>query len=164
MKALTIWQPWASLILCGAKIFEFRRWPAPRAFWNQRIVIHAATRSVKAREVAELLNHPDRLATSCGYAPDEATKLSDAIALLERWWNLQIESDLILPRACGLGTARLGEPKRCVDIFAGRMDPDDIDPDMWGWPLTEIEPFAAPIPARGFQGFWNWAPLEIAKL
>ena len=27
MKALTIWQPWATLIMLGAKPFEFRRWP-----------------------------------------------------------------------------------------------------------------------------------------
>src|SRR5690348_14114849 len=25
-KALTIWQPWASLIMMGAKPYEFRRW------------------------------------------------------------------------------------------------------------------------------------------
>ena len=29
MRALTIWQPWASLIIIGAKPFEWRRWRAP---------------------------------------------------------------------------------------------------------------------------------------
>jgi len=28
MKALTIWQPWASLIMAGYKPYEFRGWPA----------------------------------------------------------------------------------------------------------------------------------------
>jgi hypothetical protein len=26
MKALTIYQPWASLVMIGAKPYEFRRW------------------------------------------------------------------------------------------------------------------------------------------
>lgn len=31
MKALTLWQPWASLIAVGVKAIETRSWPAPAA-------------------------------------------------------------------------------------------------------------------------------------
>lgn len=45
MKAVSLWQPWASLIACGAKTIETRSWPAPRTVVGQRIAIHAAKRT-----------------------------------------------------------------------------------------------------------------------
>lgn len=50
MKALTIWQPWASLVMIGAKPYEFRRWDyreRQSGLQGQRIVIHAGARPVK---------------------------------------------------------------------------------------------------------------------
>jgi ASCH domain. len=56
MKALTIWQPWASLIIAGAKPYEFRGWRAPRSLIGQRIVIHAAARKIDMEEVGNLFH------------------------------------------------------------------------------------------------------------
>jgi ASCH domain len=42
MKAISLWQPWASLIACGAKPFETRHWAPPRELIGQPIAIHAA--------------------------------------------------------------------------------------------------------------------------
>lgn len=42
MKALTIKQPWASLIIFGGKDIENRDWFAPRTLFGQRIAIHAS--------------------------------------------------------------------------------------------------------------------------
>lgn len=53
MKALTVWQPWATLIIAGAKPFEFRRWDyrtRDRGLEGQRIVIHAGARPIKRAE------------------------------------------------------------------------------------------------------------------
>lgn len=41
MKALTIWQPWASLIVSGVKAIETRSW---RALYRGPLAIHAAAR------------------------------------------------------------------------------------------------------------------------
>lgn len=41
MKALTIKQPWASLIMSGAKKIENRSWAPPATLIDQRLVIHA---------------------------------------------------------------------------------------------------------------------------
>ena len=54
MKALTIWQPWATLIMAGAKPYEWRTWPAPKWIQGQRIVIHAG-RCVARTEVRGVL-------------------------------------------------------------------------------------------------------------
>ncbi len=58
MKALTIWQPWASLIACGVKKYETRSWPTK---YRGPIAIHSALKpfsecwrwsvSEKAKEV-----------------------------------------------------------------------------------------------------------------
>lgn len=80
MKALTIWQPWASLILIGAKPFEFRRWDyreRERALEGQRIVIHAGARPVVCDEVEEMLDQVESGESSLrgGVRPDSAVPL-----------------------------------------------------------------------------------------
>lgn len=42
MKAITIWQPWASLISCGIKKYETRSWPTK---YRGPIAIHAAAKN-----------------------------------------------------------------------------------------------------------------------
>ena len=56
--ALTIWQPWASLIAAGAKPYEWRGWPAPRRLIGQRIAVHAGARKVVVGEISETLKEP----------------------------------------------------------------------------------------------------------
>lgn len=64
MKALTIWQPWASLLACGAKKYETRSWATK---YKGQIAIHAAikqfdTNTYFDRELyafADALNIPD---------------------------------------------------------------------------------------------------------
>lgn len=149
MKALTIWQPWATLIIAGAKPYEFRRWDhrrRERALAGQRIVIHAGARPVRRDEVDDLLY---RLARDGG-------KGTGLVAPLAREVLARIHSRSY-PLASALGTAILGEPREASRLFAGDIaDSDRVDHSIWAWPLTDIEPFEPPIPARGFQGFWIW--------
>lgn len=42
MKALSLWQPWASLMADGRKLIETRHWPAPKWLIGQKYAIHAA--------------------------------------------------------------------------------------------------------------------------
>lgn len=144
MKALTIWQPWASLIAEGAKPFEFRRWDyrsrQPR-LEGQRIVIHAGARPVKRDEVIDIYH---RLNDG-----DTSLIVDRARAVLER-----SNDGRSLLLAHGLGTAILGTPSRATDLFG---DSDRIDEEVWGWPLTAWQPFVPPIARRGAQGFWNWS-------
>lgn len=162
MKALTIWQPWASLIIAGAKPFEFRGWRFPRSLLGQRIVIHAAARKMDFGDVTDisviLWNrdlYPDLAAETC-LIPDRA------IPIL----NAALEGKL--PMAAGIGTAVLGEPRIGTDIAAdfGVPRANDSDRDEhanWGWPMLDIEAWPEPIPMRGAQGFWNWpTPAEVS--
>lgn len=156
MKALTLWQPWASLVILGAKPYEFRTWPAPAYMIHQRIVIHAAARSANVGDMAQLL---ERLGT-----PDDGAFLDAAIArpFLERCMT-GLRANSPLEYSCGLGTALLGEPIKAIDVpgIPGQGDVEIINPDMWAWPLTEIHRWAEPVDCKGLQGFWTW-PLPIA--
>lgn len=147
--ALTLWQPWASLVAMGLKPYEFRRWPAYDNFIGKRIVIHAAARKPKGAELAELITNPSRLEGSIAGSDEQ---LSAALAFLTRVW---CEEETLVFSA-GLAEATLGAPVRCIDLFRATMDPDEINPDMWAWPMSDVTPITPPYPARGAQSFWRW--------
>lgn len=51
IKAISLWQPWASLIAIGAKLYETRHWETP---YRGPLVIHAAKRMTnEQREFCE---------------------------------------------------------------------------------------------------------------
>lgn len=147
MKALTIFQPWASLIMLGVKPYEFRRWEAPRWIRGQRIVIHAATRPMKAAEIVDLIERLTHEPELTGLAP-----AGKALDLLDKVWRKQTT----LPLSAGLGTAVIGTPKRAVEIYGGSIDSDRLEHSTWGWPLTDLQRFEPIVPRKGLQGFWNW--------
>lgn len=146
--ALTIWQPWATLIMVGAKPNEFRGYMAPRAFWNERIVIHAGKRMMREPELVDLINRLED--------PKQAwtTALEPSLALpvlLEA-----LTEPKKLPLGAGVGSAVLGQPVVAAQVVPGHVDSDRIDHSKWAWPLTSIQPFEAPVPCGGAQGFWRW--------
>lgn len=150
MKALTIYQPWASLIMIGAKPYEFRRWDYRTRAWaleGQRIVIHASARAMRPEEIMDIIQRmSDRISS---------LHAEKAFPLLERILDAH-KCQGVVELSAGLGTAVLEEPKKVDRLFNSPADSDRIDHHMWAWPLTDIRPFAAPIPCRGAQGFWNW--------
>lgn len=150
MKALTIWQPWASLIIAGAKPYEFRSWPAPRGVIGQRIAIHAGARPAKKGEIADLI------ARLRGPEPWTTALRPEALELLERAHTAP--GSLVL--SCVLGTAVLGQPvlgANVVPEFGGQVnDSDRHEHSNWAWPLTDIQRFDEPVPAAGAQGVWIW--------
>lgn len=148
MRALTIWQPYASLIMVEAKPYEFRSWEAPAAAQNTRIVIHAAVRVPTMREMVD--SQEWAMETHGKSLGGGMTDLAKAMDLYDRWKRSGRPDD-VFPRGVGLGTAKLGVPIKASEISEG-LWPEDT----WAWPLTDIKPFDKPVPARGYQGFWRW--------
>jgi hypothetical protein len=147
-QAITIWQPWASLIAANAKPYEWRGWPAPARMIGRRIAIHAGARKVRRDELADLL-------LDIEHEGDAGTSLIVAKArpLLEAWHT----SPGMLPLSSVLCTAVLGVPITAAQYArAFKGDSDRINHMMWGWPLTEIEVLEPFVPAKGMQGFWTW--------
>ena len=175
MKALTVWQPWASLIIIGAKAYEFRKWDyttrCPHLV-GKRIVIHAGTRMPKIEEVEDILQRIEDKASALD--PELAVeplermlgRLREIQALGRRprsFWDRDIyDTEIrrigpVCTLGAGLGTAILGEPAPAHTLFdAPTNDSYRMDHSMWAWPLTDVKPWDEPIEMRGKQGFWNW--------
>lgn len=149
MKAISLFQPWASLIAVGCKTMETRSWYTS---YRGELAI-AATARVPAAYVApanELLN--DR----------------DIRRFLEPYGWVSLSS---LPMGCIVARAKLVS---CYptdhDFVAGRLQRwryeracGDYRPNRFAWVFSEIDGLAEPIAAKGRQGLWN-VPDELAAL
>jgi hypothetical protein len=159
MKALTLWQPWASLIMIGAKPWEFRKWdfteprrpgvvrtvPALAKLVGQRIVIHAGARPPKKFELEDIIERIDE--GESALVPEIAKPFIERV----------LDGEERLPMASALGTAVLGQPQKSFDLFKHIVaDSDRLDHQMYAWPVSDVQAFPAPVPAAGAQGFWNW--------
>lgn len=156
MKALTIWQPWGTLIMALAKPYEFRKasYLDVRSYRNapapgERFVIHAGSRKMRRAEIEDILA---RCQTG-----DTALIADRAVPILER----ALASPETIPLAAGLGTVAMQSPVHSSKLFPSFHDSDRIDHQLWAWPLVDIKPFEPIRPCRGAQGFWTW-PKDLA--
>lgn len=173
VKAFTLYQPWASLIMAGAKPFEFRGWsPRERGgayarLIGERIVIHAAARPMVGDEIRKIV---DNLQFGGANAAMTCLRIEPALELLLPLYHLRKPDGL--PLSAGLGTAVLGEPRNGDEIAVEEFgfpadglselealpgfDSDRKEHANYGWPMLGVERWPKPIPMRGFQGFWTW--------
>jgi hypothetical protein len=139
LPAITLWQPWASLIAIGAKRYETRSRPAPSRLIGRRIAIHAARRRVRPKDF------------------DADTLQAINLAINDQCWMKK------LPLGAVVCTAVLIEV-----LPVERVLPDlfgDCDPGRWAWRLEEVTLLQPPVPARGLQTWgWRWVvPVEMTQ-
>ena len=144
MRALTVWQPWATLIAAGAKRHEFRRWKGLPRLAGQRIAIHAGIRPVRPGELAGILQ---RISDGDSFLADPATEI------------LQGAHPGQYPYGAIVATATLEPsiPPAEVARLAGREGGNDSDRAghfNWAWPLGGVRAVSPVVEARGAQGFW----------
>ena len=132
MKAITLWQPWATLIAHGFKTIETRTHNHFACLKGQRIAIHA------------------------GKTWDGAGDMTAARALFQRGRAvLNATKDLPMPHGVVVCTAFVQDArplKGDADSDAALCHADGL----YGLILTDIEPLDPPVPARGHQGIWEW--------
>lgn len=177
--ALTIWQPWASLIAIGAKPYEFRSWPPPAYLVGKRLAIHAGARAVRETEIADLLNRLEKVkGGTAGSDYHPCLVVDPAIDLLRRTRLGLAEAKkpslrqqaFTLPTSHIIATAIVGKVKRgdeiAAEFGATYGDGNASDPGgtfNWGWPLTDVRVVMPPVPAKGSQGLWGFSgALEYA--
>ena len=156
IKALTLWQPWASLIAKGIKTIETRGWSAPWTLWGQRIAIHAGRKSVPVYSLPPAMR--EKLEWQFGRSWDTSLP-SGAVVATARLIGCGVVHDL---RDTGSGT---------IAVFgaATKLYTDDMERipsvhvDAYGdfglgrhlWLLDQIEELETPVPARGMQKLWT---------
>ncbi|MDE0344041.1 MAG: ASCH domain-containing protein [Deltaproteobacteria bacterium] len=149
--AITLHQPWASLIAMGLKAVETRSWPAPARLVGQRIAVHAGKRLVRQ--------------------PGECIERK----LRAQWgedWRVNIPTGAVVATAVLAGMAQAAhidpltghavhDPATEVGCAVGTgrtpIDPwGDFSPGRWLWFLDDVEALLEPVPAVGRQSFWRW--------
>ena len=141
MKALTVWQPWATLIASGAKMIETRAWWTA---YRGPLAIHAgATLRLDCRELCAEEPFKSALRRT-GITDAHALPLGRVLAIAE----------LIDCRKIRLG----GAPR------AGERALGDYTPGRYAWCLGNVRALRTPIAAVGHQGLWEWAaPAELEE-
>ncbi len=147
MKAITLWQPWASLLACQAKKYETRSWETA---YRGPIAIHAAVKK------------PSSIREAIGCIVNKVREVLGIIELDD------------LPRGCIVATAELVgcwkiqqnridrsiyivvENDVAVTIEPPEWDFGDWTPGRYAWELANVKMLPEPIPAKGMQGLWNW--------
>lgn len=133
MRAISLWQPWAQLIVDRRKIHETRSWPVPPALLGTDVALHASK-----KWDGELAT----IAKEFGYFADR-----------------RAQPDETMPVGCIVGVMRLASIVRTEHL----PDPydaayGDFTPGRWAWRLEDVRKFRTPIPCVGHQGFFGLSP------
>lgn len=176
MKALTIRQPWASLIALGVKTIETRSWstsyrgplaihagkawPVPVAEWQ---VPADRSNTVGAPCVERLVNAADpvtrrweMLHTPLGVVV-AVVDLLDVVPIVDDCDDLPDTPACLEVLGSSLrlwadGAAELGDEADVSD----QLPFGDFAPGRFAWLLGNVRPLDPPIPAKGKQGLWTW--------
>lgn len=118
MKAIPLWQPFAQLVVCGAKKIETRHWCAPPALIGERIAIYATRRK------SEL--HLCREEPFSTFVPDLS----------------------VLPLGAIVGTAIITKSVEMTNATISELDEPELSfgwyvPGRFAWHLDAVEPIEA---------------------
>ncbi len=135
MKALTLWQPWATLIAVRLKSIETRSWDTR---YRGPLAIHSAARKFRGSEGEQWLMKQsdeifDAIEDACGGITDDRFPPGVVICTCSLVDTVQFPHPSAPPDPYGYFTA-------------GRF----------GWRLENITPLEVPIAAKGKQGLWEW--------
>ncbi len=148
MKALSLWEPWASLWAHGHKKIETRSWPL-RVSLPCVVAIHASKKW-------------DATLRS------QTTRPYYAGCLKEIGWV-----DLLNPPTLGciIGLVRIVKCAGSVALVSRKAISEqedafgDYSPGRFGYVADKFFPAAVPIPSTGMLGLWTWkAPAEIEEI
>lgn len=170
MKALTIWQPWASLIACGAKRYETRSWPTK---YRGPIAIHAAVKDPNKLPLQgkEALERAVREEIDAGRCPTWCFMPTGAViatAELVNVWHIVYHPGPNVDKArhIDIGAESMTEDKHDPH-FGDYFVPTDKEiilgdwpPGRYAWELANVKVLPEPIQVKGKQGLWNF---EIPK-
>lgn len=189
MKALTLWQPWASLVSLGVKSIETRSWSTD---YRGPLAIHAARkrpaswtrlgdyrvkgfgryglallgpglpefRSTPRLEGYQLpLGAVVATCTLTDVVPTEAL----GVSALPGWegWHYQVNG---APTRHVTGPDTNPGPRRWPDLPVvmglDQLPYGDFTPGRYAWLLDDVQPLDPPVAARGRQQLWEWPSQE----
>ena len=153
MKAISLHQPWASLIAAGIKPIETRSWAPPKALIGQRIAIHAAKKTISIQDIPDVWQPLVGMYKNFGQ-PRIPQGAVVATAVLRCAHQVAYNRDVAhMHPGTWMDCAHW---RRETPFTVERDSYGDFTADRWLWFLEDIEKIDPPVPAKGHQGFWNW--------
>jgi hypothetical protein len=169
MKAITLTQPWASLVAIGAKTIETRDW---QTSYRGPLAIHAGAglgpvggrtglrKTISQREIGEAL-----IAGGVRWETDLPLGAIVAVATLAGVWPMIYGHDAAGRGGYGYQTWETGGLSM---RFVAVSDQEQAF-GLWlvgrrAWVLTDVQRLEAPIPCTGRLGLWDVPPAIQAQL
>lgn len=172
MKAITVWQPWASLLACGAKNYETRGW-ATR--YRGPIAIHAGKGCYGPYACELPIGFTDAAVNALWPGTTDPCVIADnwdelprgaiiATAELKNVWHIVANPgvDIDVARHILIGAESLTNDKH-DQSFADYFVPTeqemlfgDWTPGRYAWELKNVQLLSKSVSAKGMQGLWNW--------
>jgi hypothetical protein len=157
MRAISLWQPWASFFVDGPKIHETRSWPTSHRGW---LAIHATSVSPRLPSLAVVGAAAEVFGVSAPHEYDDARRI-----------RLVGESIDGLPAGAIVGLVRIDDCVPVEEAGPGRVDRmlGDYSAGRFAWRRGDAIKLPEPVPCRGRQRIWKVPPstarwvLEQAK-
>jgi hypothetical protein len=140
LKAISMWQPWASGVALGLKGFETRSW---QTSYRGRLVVHAAQRRTELHVLYSI---------GAMRGAFHAAGMRDLTDFPLGAYVAIVELVAIWPADSSTLAFRLSP----LELAFG-----DFSPGRFAWELKLLEKLDPPIAARGYQGLWDVHALEL---
>ena len=151
MYAISLWEPWATLVAIGEKRFETRSWRPPQAMVGRQLAIHAT-------------KHWPKVYRNLPYEPGPFRDvLVDGDEERGRWLKYDLHPGCIIAVATLEFAVRTEE----MDFSDGRPHErafGNYAPGRFAWCLTDVHRLEKPGPARGRQRLWIVPPTIATKV
>lgn len=142
MKAITLHQPYATLMAVGAKTFETRSW---QTYHRGTIAVHAA----KTQENDGLFWYEPIASMLKQHGYNDPSELPYGKVVSIHMLRACFPTPLVSGQSMSWGQITL--PPDWPESRFG-----NYEPGRYAWHMSLIEALDPPIAARGRQGLWNW--------
>lgn len=155
--AISLYEPWASLMRLGEKHVETRDWPTRYRGW---VAIHTSKNFDRVSQEMCTREPFLQVLTAAGLLRGVSGLLAGFVTL-----------DQHFTFGAVIAVARLSGCYRSTDPHIARLLADrpreaafgNYDPGRWCHVYDRVVPLATPISARGARMFWKWrVPAEVA--
>jgi hypothetical protein len=153
MKVITLWQPWATLVIIGAKRFETRHWSTR---YRGPLGMHAAKRTSGAlRDLCR--QEPFRsVLAEAGYDGFDALPLGALLGTVRLVDVFKVDANGRTMHSTHLGARAIAPLPEGDEAAFG-----DFAPGRYTWYLDSLERYPDPLPCRGAQGIFDVDPSDL---
>lgn len=145
-RALSLHQPWASLVVAGVKRVETRSWSTQ---FRGPLIVHAS--KAYSTRLERAANRIERVLEMTGRLDEVGPD------------GLDLEK---MPRGAFLGVVRLVTVAPTPNYSPSALERNlgDFSPGRFAWVFEDARALDEPVDGRGLPGLWSPSPLEVTDI